>query len=303
MMWTISEGRFERESEELAAGGARHNSDSDNTTRPSPSRQGADDDDDGDDDDCAQAQRGHSIGGGARAAASQAHTRRTSDGAGASVAVSTTESATISSWEWVPETRDASGSLRLRPGFLRLQRQLVTAVRPVHATAVGVTYRDHDGHCREERGIRAAESGSVVVGGGGSVDDDIIGSNSGSSTATDDCVEAWVEHLHGQPTADDAELNMALSSTAGAARVAEFEYHVLYSQAYAVPVLYFSVTELDGTPVTGDDAVWECVLPCKPCLDSPLPLVVVVDLITDRLCHRRLYPRVLTCCDCEHVGW
>eukprot|EP00037_Helgoeca_nana_P027782 m.321587 g.321587 ORF g.321587 m.321587 type:complete len:135 (-) comp27594_c2_seq2:3924-4328(-) len=38
--------------------------------------------------------------------------------------------------------------------------------------------------------------------------------------------------------------------------MAVFEYHVVYSQAYAVPVLYFSVTELDGTPISGDEAVW-----------------------------------------------
>ena len=58
---------------------------------------------------------------------------------------------------------------------------------------------------------------------------------------------------------DAAELTLVSSHTAPP-RVAEFEYHVLYSQPYAVPVLYFSVTELDGAPVVGDDAVWEYVL-------------------------------------------
>eukprot|EP00035_Acanthoeca_spectabilis_P027703 m.467532 g.467532 ORF g.467532 m.467532 type:complete len:231 (+) comp26452_c0_seq1:124-816(+) len=38
---------------------------------------------------------------------------------------------------------------------------------------------------------------------------------------------------------------------------AVFEYHVVYSQAYAVPVLYFRVTEMDGTLINKNEAVWK----------------------------------------------
>lgn len=141
-------------------------------------------------------------------------------------------------WEWVPEKRDPSGTLRLRPGYLRLQRQLVTAVRPAQQPpeselrkgARGVFGHGHD----DERHFEEEED-------------------------NDDGHDEYIDQLNGHASIDSAELTQVSSCTASP-RVAEFEYHVLYSQPYAVPVLYFSVTELDGTPVGGDDAVWEYVL-------------------------------------------
>ena len=177
------------------------------------------------------------------------------------------------SWEWVPETRDNTGTLRLRPGYLRLRRQLVRARRPTtcREREVNYMYRCDNGDGGQERDTCVAASGSSgsgvhCVDNYDEEDDEddggCLGGGGGGASAREGMGE-WFGGVRGQPATDAAELDTsALPSTAGSARIAEFEYHVLYSQAYAVPVLYFCVTELDGTPVTGDD-LWECVLPCK----------------------------------------
>jgi ubiquitin-like-conjugating enzyme ATG10 len=47
------------------------------------------------------------------------------------------------------------------------------------------------------------------------------------------------------------------TTTAGdeGGRVLVFEYHIVYSTSYSVPVLYFNVAELDGTPLRGVE-IW-----------------------------------------------
>nr|XP_010586555.2 ubiquitin-like-conjugating enzyme ATG10 isoform X4 [Loxodonta africana] len=49
--------------------------------------------------------------------------------------------------------------------------------------------------------------------------------------------------------------------TAAASEVIKYEYHVLYSCSYQVPVLYFRASFLDGRPLTLKD-IWERVHEC-----------------------------------------
>ncbi|XP_008053356.1 ubiquitin-like-conjugating enzyme ATG10 [Carlito syrichta] len=56
---------------------------------------------------------------------------------------------------------------------------------------------------------------------------------------------------------DDSEA----TETKVAARVVRYEYHVLHSCSYRVPVLYFRASFLDGTPLTLQD-IWEGIHEC-----------------------------------------
>ncbi|XP_054411685.1 ubiquitin-like-conjugating enzyme ATG10 isoform X2 [Pongo abelii] len=56
---------------------------------------------------------------------------------------------------------------------------------------------------------------------------------------------------------DDCEV----IETAAASEVIKYEYHVLYSCSYQVPVLYFRASFLDGRPLTLKD-IWEGVHEC-----------------------------------------
>lgn len=56
---------------------------------------------------------------------------------------------------------------------------------------------------------------------------------------------------------DDSEV----TETSAATEVIRYEYHVLYSCSYQVPVLYFRANYLDGRPVTLKD-IWEGVHEC-----------------------------------------
>ncbi|XP_032331329.1 ubiquitin-like-conjugating enzyme ATG10 isoform X2 [Camelus ferus] len=60
-----------------------------------------------------------------------------------------------------------------------------------------------------------------------------------------------------EPPLDDFEL----TETATATEVIKYEYHVLYSCSYQVPVLYFRASFLDGRPLTLKD-IWEGVHEC-----------------------------------------
>ncbi|XP_043320668.1 ubiquitin-like-conjugating enzyme ATG10 isoform X3 [Cervus elaphus] len=59
------------------------------------------------------------------------------------------------------------------------------------------------------------------------------------------------------PPLDDFEV----TETTVAAEVIKYEYHVLYSCSYQVPVLYFRASFLDGRPVALKD-IWEGVHEC-----------------------------------------
>ncbi|XP_061280306.1 ubiquitin-like-conjugating enzyme ATG10 isoform X1 [Bos javanicus] len=59
------------------------------------------------------------------------------------------------------------------------------------------------------------------------------------------------------PPLDDLEVN----ETTTAAEVIKYEYHVLYSCSYQVPVLYFRASFLDGRPLALKD-IWEGVHEC-----------------------------------------
>ncbi|XP_062942344.1 ubiquitin-like-conjugating enzyme ATG10 isoform X2 [Cynocephalus volans] len=56
---------------------------------------------------------------------------------------------------------------------------------------------------------------------------------------------------------DDFEV----TETPAASEVIKYEYHVLYSCSYQVPVLYFRASFLDGRPLTLKD-IWEGVHEC-----------------------------------------
>lgn len=56
---------------------------------------------------------------------------------------------------------------------------------------------------------------------------------------------------------DDFEV----TETVAATEVIKYEYHVLYSSSYQVPVLYFRASFLDGRPVALTD-IWEGVHDC-----------------------------------------
>ncbi|XP_058430412.1 ubiquitin-like-conjugating enzyme ATG10 isoform X5 [Marmota monax] len=56
---------------------------------------------------------------------------------------------------------------------------------------------------------------------------------------------------------DDSEV----TETAAASEVIKYEYHVLYSSSYQVPVLYFRASFLDGRPLALKD-IWEGVHEC-----------------------------------------
>uniref|UniRef100_A0A8C2RWN8 Ubiquitin-like-conjugating enzyme ATG10 n=1 Tax=Capra hircus TaxID=9925 RepID=A0A8C2RWN8_CAPHI len=59
------------------------------------------------------------------------------------------------------------------------------------------------------------------------------------------------------PPLDDFEV----TETTTAAEVIKYEYHVLYSCSYQVPVLYFRASFLDGRPLALKD-IWEGVHEC-----------------------------------------
>nr|XP_051696594.1 ubiquitin-like-conjugating enzyme ATG10 isoform X2 [Oryctolagus cuniculus] len=56
---------------------------------------------------------------------------------------------------------------------------------------------------------------------------------------------------------DDAEA----AEVPAVSRVIRYEYHVLYSCSFQVPVLYFRASFLDGRPLTLED-IWEGVHEC-----------------------------------------
>ncbi|XP_064338174.1 ubiquitin-like-conjugating enzyme ATG10 isoform X2 [Camelus dromedarius] len=60
-----------------------------------------------------------------------------------------------------------------------------------------------------------------------------------------------------EPPLDDFEV----TETATATEVIKYEYHVLYSCSYQVPVLYFRASFLDGRPLALKD-IWEGVHEC-----------------------------------------
>ncbi|XP_057596006.1 ubiquitin-like-conjugating enzyme ATG10 isoform X4 [Hippopotamus amphibius kiboko] len=60
-----------------------------------------------------------------------------------------------------------------------------------------------------------------------------------------------------EPPLDDFEL----TETTTATEVIKYEYHVLYSCSYQVPVLYFRASFLDGSPLALKD-IWEGVHEC-----------------------------------------
>ncbi|KAI5946418.1 Ubiquitin-like-conjugating enzyme ATG10 [Manis javanica] len=74
-------------------------------------------------------------------------------------------------------------------------------------------------------------------------------------------------HAHVQtylPTEDASELpleDFEATEMAVGTEVIKYEYHVLYSYSYQVPVLYFRASFLDGRPLTLKD-IWEGVHEC-----------------------------------------
>ncbi|XP_068391707.1 ubiquitin-like-conjugating enzyme ATG10 isoform X4 [Eschrichtius robustus] len=60
-----------------------------------------------------------------------------------------------------------------------------------------------------------------------------------------------------EPPLDDFEV----TETTTATEVIKYEYHVLYSCSYQVPVLYFRASFLDGSPLALKD-IWEGVHEC-----------------------------------------
>uniref|UniRef100_A0A8D1J5A8 Ubiquitin-like-conjugating enzyme ATG10 n=1 Tax=Sus scrofa TaxID=9823 RepID=A0A8D1J5A8_PIG len=60
-----------------------------------------------------------------------------------------------------------------------------------------------------------------------------------------------------EPPLDDSEV----TETDTATEVIKYEYHVLYSCSYQVPVLYFRASFLDGKPLALKD-LWERVHEC-----------------------------------------
>ncbi|XP_006889927.1 PREDICTED: ubiquitin-like-conjugating enzyme ATG10 [Elephantulus edwardii] len=66
------------------------------------------------------------------------------------------------------------------------------------------------------------------------------------------------------PTEDTSELppdDFEVAENTAPSEVIKYEYHVLYSCSYQVPVLYFRASFLDGRPLTVKD-IWERVHEC-----------------------------------------
>ncbi|XP_064356027.1 ubiquitin-like-conjugating enzyme ATG10 isoform X4 [Dromaius novaehollandiae] len=63
--------------------------------------------------------------------------------------------------------------------------------------------------------------------------------------------------MHVEESLDDSQVD-GVCATAEAIR---YEYHVLYSSSYRVPVLYFRACFLDGRPLTLDE-IWKSVHAC-----------------------------------------
>nr|XP_003408032.3 ubiquitin-like-conjugating enzyme ATG10 isoform X1 [Loxodonta africana]XP_010586554.2 ubiquitin-like-conjugating enzyme ATG10 isoform X1 [Loxodonta africana]XP_023401366.1 ubiquitin-like-conjugating enzyme ATG10 isoform X1 [Loxodonta africana] len=81
-----------------------------------------------------------------------------------------------------------------------------------------------------------------------------VGSHPGTSACIQTCL----------PTEEALELpldDFEVLETAAASEVIKYEYHVLYSCSYQVPVLYFRASFLDGRPLTLKD-IWERVHEC-----------------------------------------
>uniref|UniRef100_A0A8C3GNP4 Ubiquitin-like-conjugating enzyme ATG10 n=1 Tax=Cairina moschata TaxID=8855 RepID=A0A8C3GNP4_CAIMO len=64
--------------------------------------------------------------------------------------------------------------------------------------------------------------------------------------------------LHVEESLDDSQVAGACATTE---EVVRYEYHVLYSSSYQVPVLYFRACFLDGRPLTLDE-IWKSVHAC-----------------------------------------
>ncbi|NXX96055.1 ATG10 enzyme, partial [Centropus bengalensis] len=62
---------------------------------------------------------------------------------------------------------------------------------------------------------------------------------------------------HVEESMDDSEV----AGICATEEVVRYEYHVLYSSSYQVPVLYFRACFLDGRPLTLDE-IWESVHAC-----------------------------------------
>ncbi|KAM8777533.1 ubiquitin-like-conjugating enzyme ATG10 [Rhynchonycteris naso] len=82
----------------------------------------------------------------------------------------------------------------------------------------------------------------------------IMASHPGTSSHAQTClpVEEALENL-----LDDSEV----TETTAATETIKYEYHVLYSCSYQVPVLYFRASFLDGRPLSLQD-IWEGVHAC-----------------------------------------
>ena len=80
------------------------------------------------------------------------------------------------------------------------------------------------------------------------------------------------------------------------ARVIEYEYHIVYSSTYKVPVLYFNAAHLDGTSLRGTE-VWD-ILPKSirsggydPMITVRLPAVRACVRACVRVCVRAYFVR------------
>ncbi|MBN3294723.1 ATG10 enzyme, partial [Polypterus senegalus] len=60
-----------------------------------------------------------------------------------------------------------------------------------------------------------------------------------------------------QDTMDLEELNISSNDLSGREMI-RFEYHVVYSSSYQVPVLYFRACNIDGRPLTLEE-IWQSV--------------------------------------------
>ncbi|XP_067425065.1 ubiquitin-like-conjugating enzyme ATG10 isoform X4 [Emydura macquarii macquarii] len=98
--------------------------------------------------------------------------------------------------------------------------------------------------------------------------------------------QTWI---HVEEALDDSQV----AGICATSEVIRYEYHVLHSSSYQVPVLYFRACFLDGRPLTLDE-IWEGIHECyrarllqgpwdtitqQQCLKTPVEIVCVLFVV------------------------
>ncbi|XP_071657852.1 ubiquitin-like-conjugating enzyme ATG10 isoform X2 [Patagioenas fasciata] len=98
--------------------------------------------------------------------------------------------------------------------------------------------------------------------------------------------------LHVEESLDDSQV----AGVCATEEVVRYEYHVLYSSSYQVPVLYFRACFLDGRPLTLDE-IWRSVHACYQAhlLEGPWDTITQQSIIMQTASGKRQFQAQIPC--------